>query len=365
MSKLESLYTVTTRPLSGLTDSTLREWKQLAIFLRANFSLLPGWTKITAESHGLLSHSEVVTVHKDDELVAILPLTVSCSRFFGIELKILELITNRISYHNVPISALSTPHLLDVLVDLAVERGAEAIRLEGVPSDSDFGKYVEENPITSHYEVVQITGSKSPYLPIRLNWTELLASKPKKFRYKVRKRAETMDVSTDLTMRWFKAPEDCAQLIESMRDIEGSSWKKDAGVSLFEREHENRYHLSLLPFLAANDAMFANVLYHGTKPIAYNLCCIWSGWVGQMKTSFNADHSDLSPGAIVIDHAIRHAIEIGANEFDFLGEKDQHKLAWTKNVRPHITYFIYVRSRIKGRIFGRLKNLRNRIRRKA
>jgi CelD/BcsL family acetyltransferase involved in cellulose biosynthesis len=82
--------------------------------------------------------------------------------------------------------------------------------------------------------------------------------------------------------------------------------------------------------------------------------------VGNLKTSFDEQRADLSPGSIVIDACIARAFELGASEFDFLGDAGTHKAAWTATVRVHASYFLFA-PRAKASIVGRLKQLRGRL----
>ena len=339
------------------------QWFRLAESLGVNPSLQPEWVDITARSHALEHVSELVTATDTEGNSCVLPVYVTPVRYFGVGLKSLQLLTNVVSYHNEFISQFSPETTLDILVEIARQAGADVIQLSGIADDTETGTCL--NTLTEHPEVLRysLPGESSPYLPLKSDWTDLLADKPKKFRYKARKRIESLEHTDQLTMRWYSSADDCPALLSAMEQIENHSWKKSAGVAIFDNEIEARYHRNLLPALSAKNALLANVLFHEQTPIAYNLCCHWAGWVGQMKTSFDARFANLSPGGLVIDKAIQQSIDAGASEFDFLGDIDPHKLAWTKHVRPHADHFLFLRSSLKGRLVGRIKQLQTRLKR--
>lgn len=347
--------------LNDLAESVRGDWANLARTINANPSLYPDWTSITANSHGIASQVELLTALHDGETAAIFPVHVSSSRFFGLRLRSLHLVSNSVSYHNYLLSRLSVEQTINLLVEQASNRNAAVLHLAGIPDESELATYLVENSSTADFRVLTMPGEASPYLPLDGSWDELLATKPKKFRYKLRKRAESFIESGSLRMRWFDKSEEYSELFNAIQVIEENSWKKDAGVSIFEKKKEQRYHELLLPDLLSKKALFANVLFHDDLPIAYNLCCVWNGWVGQMKTSFDTRHANLSPGAIVIDFAIQHAFRLNASEFDFLGDTDRHKLAWTKKVRCHSDHFLYLRSSYKGNLIGLLKSTKQRL----
>lgn len=347
--------------LDQLTASLRGDWENLARTIDANPSLYPDWTGITANSHGIATRVELLTAQRDDETVGLFPVHISSLQFLGFRLRSLSLVSNSVSYHNNLLSRLDVKQTISLLVQQAAHRNAAVLHLAGIPDETELASYLTENPRTPEFRVLTVPGEVSPYLPLAGSWDELIASKPKKFRYKLRKRAESLINSNSLRMRWFDKPENHSELFNAIQVVEENSWKKDAGVSIFEKDKEERYHESLLPDLLSKKALFANVLFHDNLPIAYNLCCVWNGWIGQMKTSFDTRFSDLSPGALVIDLAIQHAFQLNASEFDFLGDKDRHKLAWTKKVRGHTDYFLYLRSSVKGNLIGLLKSTRKRL----
>ena len=351
---------ITRVKLLDLSDKMRGEWEHIAQSIGANPSLYPAWSEVTAQSHNIAAHTEVIAAYLDSAMVGLYPINISSKRVFGMPWRSLGLLSNRVSYHNSLISRLAPDDSIRLIVDEGANKNVDVVHLAGISDDTELGRYLKNDHASKPFKTHAIPGEFSPYLKLDRTWNEILATKPKKFRYKLRKRAEFLNSSRDLELRWFRDVDDCFTLLEAMRTIEHNSWKKEAGISIFEKEHESRYHELLLPFLAANKAMFANVLYREGVPIAYNLCCVWNGWVGQLKTSFDKTFSDLSPGSIVIDHAIQHAIELDADEFDFLGNTDPHKLAWSKSVRPHSDYFLYLHSSLKGSSVGFMKNIRSR-----
>lgn len=343
-------------------DETLRQaWEAIARQTQANPSLYPAWTSITAESHDLMNDTKLFVARRDGGIVGVFPVYVKTSVFLGIPFRTLSLVSNVVSYHNNLLSTLGTKRAIKLIIDRALSVNTHAIHLAGIPDESELGAFLLDNVLTREYRTLRLRGESSPYLPLTENWDELLASKPKKFRYKLRKRAELLANSKSLRMRWFNDSNEFSALIDAICIIENNSWKKDAGLSIFDKSRERRYNESLISHLIAKNALLANVLYHDETPIAYNLCCILNGWVGQMKTSFDTQFSDLSPGALVIDHAIRRSFELSAYEFDFLGDADQHKLAWTKQVRSHSDHFLFLRPSLRGNLIGTIKQLINRV----
>jgi len=196
----------------------------------------------------------------------------------------------------------------------------------------------------------------SPYLPISGTWDTLIASKSKKFRYKVRKRREWLSSQPAARIVWFGKNSDTSKLMEDMLQIESMSWKAKEGRDINSRPIEREYYRALLPMLQSLDSLLGNILYIDDQPVAYNLCCHFEGWVGQMKTSFDERFGDLSPGSLVIDLAVQAAFDYEATEFDFLGDSAVHKLLWTDQSRATLACQMFG-STFRGRLASTVKRV--------
>jgi len=357
---MSNVHTTSVVRLRDVGDDVLASWRAIVDGAKLNASLEPDWVRVTAASRGVADDTFVFVARRGREIVAVAPFRFETSRVLGVPIKKLNLITNYVAYHNSLPSTLEPAVALSLLLEFAATNGADVVELAAIDDETRLARAVLECEAQVS-SVRRFPGEASPFIPLDTSWDELLASKPKKFRYKVRKRAEALSESPDLALRWYRNEQDCAELLQAMESIERSSWKQEAGVAIFSRDHEKRYHELLLPLLAQRGALVANVLSQAGKPIAYTLGCHAGGWFGLLKTSFDAAYSELSPGAIVADQAIAVAIELKAREFDFLGDQDQYKLAWSKLVRAHSSYYLYLRRSLRGRLLGWGKVLGERI----
>lgn len=323
-----------------------------------NPSLLPAWINAIASSVGKIEDIHVLTGVRNNEFEAAIPYLLSKRRVWGIPTTHLELTSNLVSYHAEIVSESNPYDIVEKLLKSSVSwhifhaanlrpNGATASALRTI-ADEIGGRLL-----------VYPTDS-SPFLPIKGDWESFLASKNKKFRYKYRQRRKLFEGNPDYSMRWFGKPVDIEILLNDILRIEARSWKAPSRIDISSNSSEKQYYEILLPFLAERGCLLANIFYDGNRPLAYNLCCSWNGWIGQLKTSFDEEFKHLSPGSIVIDAAIREAFLRKAYEFDFLGHADKHKLSWTKHTREHADFFIYGPA-IRSRVLGYLKALKNRM----
>lgn len=340
----------------SITQDVRHDWARLVGELELNPTLDPGWAEIALEVLGGGRGVPFAFVERSTELSVsgVLPALCTTRRIAGLRLNVVEPVSNLFSYHAGFVTSGEPMQLLrnalgsipdwDIFQMSNVEaQGGTATALHQLARDL-------ESPL----QIVQ--GEMSPYLVVQEPWHKFLAQKSKKFRYKLKRRREFFENKEGAELRWYTGPQGTDSLFEQILEIESRSWKARGGVDIPASPYEVEYHRRLLPFLAERGMLLANVLSIQERPVAYNLCCHRGAWVGQLKTSFDDRYAEFSPGAFVIDEAIQRAFEVGAREFDFLGDSDPHKLAWTSHTRPHASYFLFA-PRLKPRILGRAKLL--------
>lgn len=335
----------------------------LALCRRLDFNptLRPDWVDLVVKSlgKGRGDLSAFIECSSDGEVRAYMPVLQSRVGMAGISMNVVEPASNLMSYHAEIVAegdvvgflrnVLRAVPMWDLFrMSNVVVGGATSLALDGLAAELGTPLQV-------------IPGESSPYLAINGDWKDYLATRNKKFRYKLRRRRETLENMEGFELTWWEGPTGMDFLLDKILTIESRSWKAREGVDIPSSAQEVKYHRELLPFLAERDMLFANVVSVANRPVAYNLCCRCGGWFGQLKTSFDESFEELSPGAFVIDAAVQKAIELGAREFDFLGDADPHKLVWTDAVRAHASYFLFG-PRLKPRIVGTLKLLANRFR---
>lgn len=346
--------------LESAEPAVRQRWLELMSAQGLNASLGPEWIAIAAASIGQSAARVCVFVDRepDGTVRGVVPFFMSERRMMGLQMRVLQLASNLVAYHADVVAAdaslllrrfLGAAPRWDVFHAAHLE---SAGRMASVMRDiaADTGAVLQVMP-----------SDVSPFLPIDAPWQAYLASKNKKFRYKLRHRRETLAQQAGSALVWYESSADVPSLLESMVAVEARSWKAGAGLDIPSRPVELEYYRMLLPWLAERGMLLASVLYVERKPIAYCLCCRSDRWIGNLKTSFDHGCAHLSPGSIVIDSAVERAFQLGAREFDFLGQAAPHKLAWTSQTRAHGDFFLFA-PRFKPRLIGSLKLLKERLR---
>ena len=331
-----------TTPL-GSTDSQLRAgWLELLGAARVDLSMAPQWFESTARSRGVAERAHVFTVHDAGRLVGLIPYLVTTERLAGIAARSRETPGSYLmAYHPEVISVADTDAVLDLYLQDSA-RYCDVVVLPNLRKGGRTATAALQAASRLGLTCGSHAGHASPFLEINSDWPAFLQTKSANFRSNVKRKARKLSEAGAVTNRWFSGADEVEQLLAEVLAIEEHSWKSGAGMAISASEMEREYYRLLLPFIAAQNALHANVLYLDAVPIAYSLCYVSDGCVRQMKTSFDQRYGQLSPGTVCYEIAIRRAFETRAREFDFLGDSMQHKGLWADTLREHLSLYLYL-----------------------
>jgi len=322
---------------------TVRDpWDRIVTDGAFNPSLLPEWIGAAAAGMDMLARLRVFALYDGDEVIGIIPYYRARRRMAGITLETINLAGNLVSYHQEFVTRRDPGTLLRQFLD-SFDRGTWNLFVaHGLPSDGPSLRAMRNNG--GGGVLVGYESDASPAMRLTNTWEQYLATKRKKFRYKINRRRRGLMAGGKVETRWFDRAIDVPALLDAILRIESHSWKVDADMAISERPQERHYYELLLPWMAERGLLLANVIYLDAEPIAYNLCYVWGGCLGQIKTSFDGRFAGLSPGAVATEDAIHRSFKLGAAEFDFLGDVMPHKLEWATHLRQHYDCFLFANS---------------------
>ncbi len=330
-------------------------WKDLVDEQRLNPSLLPQWLEAAVSSHGLFDSIKIFSETSDNTVLGILPYIIQKRPMNRLQLRWLEPAFNLISYHPDLICSSASENLLSELL-LQTNQHWDVAYIHNVSTAGRAAQQLEALSKKEGNVLLTYPGETSPYLRLQGTWKEYLAIKGSSFRYRLKRRVRKIEKSGELTIHWYRKGDDTKTLLSEILSIEEGSRKVAANMAITQRSEEIEYYRRLLPFLSDTGLLFANVLHIDGTPVAYSLCYNDKGVIGQLKTSFLDSHRNLAPGAVVIESAIKKSFDIGALEFDFLGDIMPHKMEWSDGFREHNSYYLFSR-RLPVHMLGHAKKL--------
>lgn len=352
----------TSIPFADL-DTILRdEWFTLAHTTGADLSMAPQWFASTIRARGVENRARVLSVFDQGRLVGVAPYMQGSEHVTRVQARSRELPGSYlVAYHPEIVSSIDVYTVLEMLVANCT-RACDVLVLPNVVYGGGTSLAALELVRRRRLSSITRPGHASPYLSIDTDWQRFVSAKSKKFRYKLRSALHELESVGTLLNRWFSRTDEIDALFEDILRVEENSWKASKGMAINNTEMERVYYAQLLPFLASQSALHANVLYLDSAPIAYSLCYLSHGCARQLKTSFDQRFAELSPGAVAHRFAIERAFEIGAHEFDFLGDPMLHKTHWANGIREHVSIYIFLPT-VRGSILYNARRLAVAIRR--
>jgi hypothetical protein len=228
---------------------------------------MPGWLTAMCEAFEVDQLVEVWCAFDDNkQLIAIIPFLRKQTSIYGVSVKTIELVTNLISYHTMPLGIATQPQLFTLFL-ASIDDWDLCINPNLVVEESSYNRLLEQLKSHSYY-AQPIANVASPYLPITTDWDEYLASRSRSFRYRLKRKAKAVAKAGEISLRWYSDELDIDQLLQEILQIEANSWKVDAGMAISHRPVEQRYYEQLLPFMATNGLLMANVMYIDEDPVA-------------------------------------------------------------------------------------------------
>jgi len=343
-------------------------WRALGRERDLNPTLLPDWTRILVESLCNPADVQVLVGTDGGQLTNLLPFRLRQDRISGIPVRILEPISSLVSYHAEFVSRDGHAPLLEALVRSRDELPWDMARFAGVLTDGPTSRAIRAVAEADGLPLVHWTAEASPFLrlPAGVGGEQLMAGRRKRDRYLFRRHAKDFEETAGAREHWYGegADMDMDALLAAILHVEAGSWKMAEGVAISGNPRETGYYRQLLPWLATHDQLVALVLYIQEEPVAYCLCYRCDGTYGCMKGTYRTEFAKLGVGHHAQDQVVLGAADAGAREFDFLGDADPYKLAWSPTTRPHSDYFLYA-PRGRGRWLGMAQQLRNRLSRDA
>lgn len=330
-------------------NELLDDWQSLVRATGCNPSLHPEWLHATLTAWNKTEAAKVALVRTGAGDTAVIPFFFRRRSYWGIPVRSLELCSNVFSYHaDIVCSGNPEAALSEFLGSVP---GWDVFRIANAPADGGASRALAALVGRGVSTVTTMSTETSPYVSMTGNWTEFLATRPRKVRSNISRTQRLMREAGESALVWYESGSDTGRLFAEMLDVEAQSWKADAGVSIVSGTPQGHYYSQLLPWLSRH-GLLANVLYVRGRATAYTLCARWNGWFGQLKTSHAKNVKDA--GSRVIDSSLERAFELGGHEYDFLGDVAPHKLRWTEQVRPHVELWAYGQH-VQGRSIAFLK----------
>lgn len=175
------------------------------------------------------------------------------------------------------------------------------------------------------------------------SWPEYLQGLDPHVRNELRRKRRKIERAGAMEIRCSSGPEDCRAAFDDILQIESRSWKDDNRTSLVAESGAAGFYRALALRCAARGQARIYVLSLDGKPVAHLFGVEWGRTHLALKTSYDQDYRALSPGWVLIVHAMEDSLRRGLQVFDFLGQADPWKLKLATDTGTHVDLCLFSR----------------------
>jgi CelD/BcsL family acetyltransferase involved in cellulose biosynthesis len=204
----------------------------------------------------------------------------------------------------------------------------DALDLRDLPADSPLlaaareipGAAVEADGVSPALEQPPGAGSVEAVVPRRL---------AENLRYYRRRAAKEGPVRCEQA-----TAETLDPLLDALFRLHAARWRSRGEPGVLADERVRRFHRAAAARLLERGLLRTYALYVGDRVAAVHHGMCSGRRAVYYLGGFDPELSALSPGTLVLGHALQRAIDEGAESFDFLRGRERYKYAWGATDRP-------------------------------
>src|SRR3954452_13545636 len=306
------------------------EWDALAARLGAAPFLRPGWIDAWIDAFGAQGVT-ILAARRGGELAGVLPLERRRGR----------VLAGTANAHSPLGGALADgPEAAKALADalLAVPH-ARADFVYADPDDAVLAELRRRRPAIARLQAEQ------PYVDTSGDFDAYVAGLARKHRKEVGRLRRKLEATGELSFEFADGSERLDELLEEGFAIEGSGWKSESGTAINSSYAERRFYTQVARWAASSGWLRLAFLRLDGRAIAFDYCLDSGGSFYALKGGFDTDYRRAGPGTVLTYESIKRAFEDpGLRTYEFLGDADEYKLAWTATRHQRLRVQAFSRS---------------------
>ena len=304
--------------LSSLDDKLFDNWNNILVDCAGDTVFItPNWQEIWWNRFGDGQQIHLKQILNDSVIIGIAPLMLNE--------KLLTFIgdSDLYDYMDFPHRKGNESLFFESLWNFVLPLDWEVMRLESIPEDSATLKYLKNMAINDGYEVDSIESDKTPFLELPSSWDDYLSHLRKKDRHELRRKIRRLEnngafeqIKFELTFDTLEESMDCFFQLMSMSSFE----KKE-----FLAADRKAFFMEIASDLSERSQFDLFFMEIGGEKVAGCICFDYDDQYLLYNSGYRTDMSHLSVGLLNKAFTIKHAIDIGKKEYNFLRGTERYK----------------------------------------
>ena len=310
----------------------------------------PEWFQVFQVSLAPKTSPYLVSVHKGDDLVGLLPLMRSRSVLGRIPASCLQSLSN---LHSCRFDFVHDGTAREPITKTAWEcvrdnGDWDVIEARDVPMNGNFEGFMDHARLDGFPTLLWPT-RKMPYLPLSADGQDPFTNCPDRFkgsrsRLKGKEKKLRQEGPVDFTLTKEADPE----IVGKFFKLEASGWKGQNGSAISLSSSLINFYTTIAKVAEKQGTLRLYSLRLSGEPIAMHFGVQMNGVYYIPKVAYDERYKKFSPGLLLAKYVIEALTQEGISCFDFLGPRMEWKCVWTPYVREHANCYIFNRT-VKGR----------------
>lgn len=299
------------------------------------------WIRTWWECFGGDAELCIALVRSDDEPVAIAPFMRTTERLYGASSRCLRLLANDHTPRCEFIVAANNDQAYSAIWKFMMSGDWDTVHLREVPDDSatlhELTRLAEESGVRAGTRHT----ADSPFLRTTSSWNDYMETLPPKRRWFLRNRLKRLSALGHVSLETVTGGADLADALEHGFRLEAAAWKGEAGTAIVCEPEIRRFYTLLAERAAARGWLRLQFLKVDDRRIAFAYCLAYDQRMYLLKTGFDPEYADYSPGNLLCYLVLQDVHASGFRAYDFLGSGDHWKRQWAAQTAGQSSLFLY------------------------
>jgi len=308
--------------LEDAWNTLLRESGNTSIFSRHEY--LHRWAASFLGERELF----VVEMRREGRTVGFAPLLVQDRHF--------SMIGSFADYCGFVVSPGEEAIFIDRLLDLLVEQQAASLTFENLQEEGPVFPALVAACRRRRLACRAKPVTRAPVVAIRGDWDRYIRSLSRNAFRDLRKKLNRLDGTPELEVRLIKNQADFAVHFERMMEMHLRLWADRRQFTPYRDKVRRHFLREVGETMLGRGMLRLTCLSFEGHPIAYLWCYDHGGVRHYLNAAWDAAHSALSPGSLLLINDLRDAFTSGMAEYDLLGGGEAYKFRYATGQR-HVT----------------------------
>lgn len=305
------------------------------------------WFRAWWESFGDDKELMLLLVKSGGTLTGIAPFMRFSTRYHGVPIRLLSLITNDHTNRADFILADHTRECVDLVLDFLSSQSDswDMAELRFLPADSPTVEAIRDRADRFGMVCGVKPCYQSPFIPLTGDWQSFYGRLDGHFRRNMKNREGRLGrLGAVEYEEYHPGHNPLSEFLQEMFVVGERSWKGVERTAIASTSSLRCFYSRLAELTLPKGWVSLHLLRVDGKPIAFHYSLKRDSTVYLLKPEYDSAYHTYAPGHQILKHVLQECFTRRLREFDFLGPDMAWKREWTDHLRAHVRVLLFHRS---------------------